>query len=260
MRNRANKFLAFAWRKPGWLVRAGLACLLLVWHLPVAAQTDCRALLREVYQQAEQSSDPGDQLLYSSYRTVSYFRADRKAPLQTAKTELELYVTRDMIYYKGEQIICVRDAKQVVTIIPESRRILVAATPKASMNSDLNRQWRTVLADSLQTMTTPVSCQETNLEGKSVYKIVLSVLPNRQNRLGAKQMTFWVDSSRKTMRRLEILHPAGMSVEKTEMTFSEPRSLDDRSLMPRSASLLAWDRKGKLLPAYRGYEVVRMQK
>lgn len=220
----------------------------------------CEDVFRQVCRQAIQYDEVGNRILHTTYRSVTHFKMDKKASLQTSMIELELYVGKEMVYYQGDEVVCMQDAKQCVRVLPQSKKVLVGKSTAPLMKGDVSRQWRGILQDSLLASSTITVCEKEMYGGQAQHRLVFSILPSRQALFQARQMTIWVDVASKIMRRVEIIYPVGFATEKTEIFFSEPQWLESAPKVPVSARSLVWDKKGQLLPAYRQYEIVYLNK
>jgi|GEM_PF-3976781 len=226
------------------------------------ALSDCEKLFRQVCQKVSQAgqSFPEGKVMHVTYRSEMYYHTSGKKPPRVSQTELDIYTGDHLIYYQGKEIISMQDKKQIVSILPQAKQILVGKSDFQALKKQYGQQWRQVLQDSLLVYSRLTSCEDQVLAGKTVRKMIFDILPAKEIKTGMRQMIFWIDTELNTARQIEIIHQQGGPVEKTRLSFSEPKWIALSDAIPASAAALAWDRQGKLLPAYKDYKIVRANK
>ena len=90
--------------------------------------------------------------------------------------------------------------------------------------------------------------------------MVFEIVAGKQIKTGMRQLIFWIEPQLKAARQIEIFHQRGGPVEKTRLWFSPPELMAAEGTVPASASALVFDQAGKLLPAYKGYQLVYVDK
>ncbi len=226
---------------------------------PVCAQTDCKKLLHDVFAQAQAEQKNLKRIYHTTCTQTSHFRMQPGGALQHSTVKLEVYIGPSLVYYTGDGVVCMQDKVYLVSILTREKKIMVKPSADSLRQQAQVGNWSGIMQDTLLQNIAIESCQTVTEKTGILQKIVADVLPAYQPRWQAKQYTFWVNEKDKRMVRIEMVHLPPQIVERSEVTFSRPEWMDAIPGVPASAKGLVWDGKGKLLPAYQGYEVLRVK-
>jgi hypothetical protein len=218
------------------------------------AHDDCKKILMEAY---DKISDPGNtndiKKQYLSYRTTNYYRVPGENKLRSNAVSTQVSVQGQQVHVLNPEMEIVQDKKLTVTVLRNKKQIFISQVPTdVAISSNQLKAIRNHVLEKADV----TGCQV--LEGESLKLISMQLTEKSFESFPISSMKFWVSEKQKEVKKFEQIYKPGHNIERLLVEFTSPEkgATGENTKIFKNPADLVYDANGKLLLAYKGFEVI----
>jgi dipeptidyl aminopeptidase/acylaminoacyl peptidase len=218
------------------------------------ANNECKKLLTDAFALFKQRQENPYKGLSVKYNVES---TDNSGTISRQDISMRVFETKVLV--ESTDYTLYQDEQSVVAVRPSSNSIIISA----NASTDFRKlQFTNVIAgqDSLLNNIEIKSCSEDRI-GEKVYKKIICKIPERYSKGVVDEVTYWVDGSDKSLKRITIVYrkDSDYPIRLWTVQLNEMNTAFKTSPFDGTAVAVVLD-NGKLKKQFAGYTVIDNRK
>lgn len=219
------------------------------------ARPDCRAAITQAYHELATAVAPTQRrVLHLRFQTATTFQAPNQKIEQRAMLGGDLYIRGRRLYYKTPDLVVWQDDKVVCSVLQQQHIILLTRIPNSGEASNLPAMM--IVQDSLIKQAAVQLCRQEQIGGQSQQHVRLGLPLRVARRTGLQTLDFYLATAPARLQRLVATYQPNHKAQQIALTFSKQEWLAAAPELTGEARGRVLDKQGRLLPAYRGYQLL----
>lgn len=197
------------------------------------------------------SYNDGDKPAYISYNVLTTDWED-----QTNSSNVKVYKDKNNMHFFSEQVNIFQDEKDVFLILKMQKLVIVNSTKKEITNKKINDNFLELRKEFLENCTV-VKCEKSP-QNEFIKTLELKVNDNMGGVIKIEKMIYTYNTQTEKILTTKIDYNEEYKVKEIFIKYNELEMESNYSFISAKKNVL--DRNNKLLPKYKGYELVDNRK